>query len=90
MEIDQVYFEYLIHTARAQSDSIMPNDIREIWLDKETNNFYERNKLNACKETKSFIPLPQQLLYPDDKKKEWKQKDLLREMNNQLLDSSNT
>ncbi|MDF2521752.1 MAG: response transcriptional repressor, RecA-mediated autopeptidase [Clostridia bacterium] len=90
LEINKVFFDYLIRSARAQNEKYMDDDVREIWVEKEINNFYERNKNNSFTESESVVPLPQQLIYPDEHKSEWKQTDLLREMNKQLLDSSNT
>ena len=88
LEINKVFFDYLIRTARAKCDRYMPDDVRELWIEKETNIFYERNKSNTFIESETVVPLPQQLIYPDEQKDEWKQTDLLRELNKQLLDNS--
>lgn len=90
LEINKVFFDYLIRSARAQNEKYMDDDVREIWVEKEINKFYERNKNNSFTESESVVPLPQQLIYPDEHKSEWKQTDLLREINKQLLDISNT
>lgn len=85
LKINNIFYDYLIHSARAQDIQDMPDDIREMWLKKEVDNFYKRNKKNSFKEFKSVVPLPEQLINPDDSKSEWKQTDLLRELNNYLL-----
>ncbi len=89
LQINKVFFDYLIRSARAQNDRYMPDDVRELWIEKEVNTFYKLNKDNTLSKFESIVPLPQQLIYPDDQKSDWKQTDLLREMNNQLLHSSN-
>lgn len=88
LSINKIYFDYLVRTAKAKSDHYMPNDVRNLWIEKEINNFYDLNKNNKFSESETVVPLPQQLIYPDDAKINWKQTDLLREMNKQLLDSS--
>lgn len=50
-------------------------------LDTIANTFNEQRKENSI-ETYSFVPIPPNLLMPDDQKKEWSQMDLLREVDN--------
>ncbi|MBV7273752.1 helix-turn-helix transcriptional regulator [Clostridiaceae bacterium UIB06] len=88
LSIDKVYFDYLVRTAKAKSDRYMPEDVRELWIEREIKNFYDSNKENTFSESETVVPLPQQLIYPDEQKDDWKQSDLLREINKQLLDSS--
>lgn len=88
LEINNVFFEYLVRSARAQSDRYMPDDVRDKWLEIELNKFYECNKENSFTEFESIVPLPEKLIYPDSNKSEWKQTDLLRELKKQLLDHS--
>lgn len=67
----------------------MPYDIKELWIEREKKLFYESNKNNDFSNKEQVIPLPPELIYLDDDKKEWKQSDLLRELGNSLLSSSN-
>lgn len=39
---------------------------------------------NELQEYVSVIPLPENLIFPDDNKNEWKQTDLLREMEHHI------
>lgn len=89
LKINKTLFNYLMRTAKAKSDKYMPEDIKKAWIEKEISLFYELNEHNSFQKSESVVPIPQQLIYPDDEKKEWKQSDLLREMNKHLLDSSN-
>lgn len=88
LEINNVFFNYLIQSARAQSERYMPPDVRELWLEKEINNFYERNKENTFTNFESLVPLPEKLIYPEEQKCDWNQTDLLRKLNKQLLNYS--
>jgi transcriptional regulator with XRE-family HTH domain len=90
LQINKIYFDYLVHTATAENTKGVPDTARQLWIETEITTFYERNKDNTFTENESIVPLPQQLIYPDDNKAYWKQSDLLREMNKQLLDYSNT
>jgi transcriptional regulator with XRE-family HTH domain len=90
LSINRVYFDYLIKSAKAQSDTYIPDEIRTLWLEKEIQSFYAHNKNNAKVEFESLIPLPEELIYPDGTKKEWTQSDLLREMNNSFLCNART
>ena len=81
---------YLIRTARASQDNYMPDDIKRTWIEREINAFYELNEKNQFTESESVVPVPQRLIYPDENKENWKQSDLLREINKYLLDSSST
>lgn len=87
LNIDKSLFNYLIRTSRAKSDAYIPDEVRDLWIEQEIKNFNKLNKDNCFTEKETVVPLPQQLIYPDDNKSNWKQSDLLREMNNILLSS---
>lgn len=89
LDIDKPLFDYLVCTAQAKNVKYMPYDIKELWIEREKKLFYESNKNNDFSNKEQVIPLPPELIYPDDDKKEWKQSDLLRELGNSLLSSSN-
>jgi transcriptional regulator with XRE-family HTH domain len=90
LRINKILFNYLIRTARAKQDKYLPDDIKKAWIEREISSFYELNANNKFTESESVVPVPQKLIYPDEKKADWKQSDLLREMNKELLDGSNT
>jgi transcriptional regulator with XRE-family HTH domain len=81
IEINKTFFNYLKQSARAHKDGYIPEEIKRDWLNKEIQNFYDFIDNSTANEYVSFIPLPDNLLWPDDKKSEWNQKDLLRETN---------
>lgn len=90
LKINKTLFNYLVRTTKAKNDNYMPEDIKKAWIEKEIDLFYESNEHNAFRESESVVPVPQQLIFPDIDKINWKQSDLLREMNKHLLNSSNT
>lgn len=85
LSINQVYFKYLVRTAKAKSDNYMRDEIRMLSIETEESEFYASNKNNDFSVSESVVPVPQNLIYPDDNKTDWNQNDLLREMNNILL-----
>ncbi|MCC0630319.1 MULTISPECIES: helix-turn-helix transcriptional regulator [unclassified Clostridioides] len=85
LQINKAFFDYLVSSARAYNLKGIPDDVREMWIKKVTNTFYEYNKKNCFSVSETVIPLPQQLFYADEQENDWKQTDLLREMNKQLL-----
>lgn len=89
LHINKILFNYLMRTSKAKSDRYIPEDIKRAWIDKEINIFYKSNEHNSFQESEQVVPLPEQLIYPDEKKNNWQQADLIREVNKYLLDSSN-
>lgn len=81
--INKVFFDYLIKAAKANNYD-MPSDIKEIWIEREKEQFYKSNKNNDFSIVEMVVPLPPQLINPDEKKDSWKQSDLLREYINYL------
>lgn len=90
LKINKVLFNYLMRTAKARHDKYIPEDIKQAWIEREIGSFYELNETNQFTESEKVVPVPEKLIYPDDSKSDWRQSDLLREMNKELLDSSNT
>lgn len=90
LKISKALFDFLIHTVHIQNDNYMPDDIRKKWIEIENNKFYENNKEISPMEYTTVVPLPEELIFPSDAKEEWKQSDLLREVNKHLLDNSIT
>lgn len=89
LKIDKILFNYLIRTARAKQDNYIPDDIKRTWIEREIDAFYESNEKNQFTEFESVIPIPQRLISPDKNKENWKQADLLREINKELLNCLN-
>lgn len=89
LKINKTLFDYLMRTAKARHDKYIPDDIKEAWIEREIDSFYESNENNQFTESAKVVPVPEKLVYPDESKSNWKQTDLLREMNQELLDSSN-
>lgn len=89
LKINKTLFDYLMRTAKARHDKYIPDDIKEAWIEREIDSFYESNENNQFTESAKVVPVPEKLVYPDESKSNWKQTDLLREMNRELLDSSN-
>lgn len=89
LKINKILFDYLMRTAKARHDKYIPDDIKEAWIEREIDSFYESNENNQFTESAKVVPVPEKLVYPDESKSSWKQTDLLREMNRELLDSSN-
>lgn len=89
LKINKTLFDYLMRTAKARHDKYIPDDIKEAWIKREIDSFYESNENNQFTESAKVVPVPEKLVYPDESKSNWKQTDLLREMNRELLDSSN-
>lgn len=90
LKIDKVLFNYLMRTAKARHDKYIPEDIKQAWIEREIGSFYKLNETNQFNESEEVVPVPKKLIYPDENKSEWKQSDLLREMNKELLDNLNT
>lgn len=88
LQINKVFFDYLMHLARIAQNKDMPKDVAEFWLNIERKTFYEQNKHDDFTKIESVVPMPQQLIFPDEAKSDWKQADLLREINNQLFKKS--
>lgn len=89
LHINKILFNYLMRTSKAKSDKYIPEDIKKAWIDKEIDIFYKFNEHNSFQESEQIVPLPEQLIYPDEKKNKWQQVDFIRELNKYLLDNSN-
>lgn len=83
MEIAKIFYDYLFQLANANANELLPKILKEQWMELAENNFF--NKMdNEPQEYMPVIPLPENLIFPDDSKNEWKQTDLLREMEHQI------
>ncbi len=85
LKINQSLFKYLYNTARANNGDIPPY-IKDVWVEYEENNFFKNYDTSEIIE---LVPVEQNLIYPDDKKENWKQSDLLREIDKRLVALSN-
>lgn len=73
--IKKALFCYLIKTSHIKFNTLMPNEIKTQWENYEKNTFY-KNEHN--KEFSYVVPIPEEFIFPDERKKEWSQTDLLR------------
>lgn len=85
--IEKSFYEYLLKSALANKESYIPDEIRKAWLQDIEKKFYEANKDSNYSVTDTFVLLPEDLISPCDQKNDWKQADLLRELNNKLISS---
>lgn len=85
MEISKTFFDFLIQSAYANATEILPKALKKQWLELAESNFYKEVD-NESLEYKSVIPVTGNLIFPDDDRKDWKQADLLREIDQQLKD----
>jgi len=85
LKIKKSFFDYLTHTAQANDSHLpMPDEIRKLWTDKETEIFYSQNKKDSNNETKNIVPVPKELFKLDEQIKNWKLEDFIREIYNQF------
>lgn len=84
LKINQTLLDYLIQKALADRHSKMPDHIKELWKKELQNNFYNNmdNDMNKAELpfNTEFVLVKKDLIYPDDNKSDWKQSDLLREI----------
>lgn len=89
LKIAKIFFDFITQTAYANANEILPKKLKKQWLELAENNFYKEVD-NEPTEYISVIPVTGNLIFPDDNKKEWKQEDLLREIDRQLKDEIST
>lgn len=80
LKISKLYFEYLMRTARAENDKYMPGDIKKLWKDKEIQTFNKSQENEILANYIEVVPVPDAFIYPDEEKHNWKQSDLIKEM----------
>ena len=86
--INKNFYRYLVHTAYAEDNLTMPEKIRKQWIEEEIQIFYKSDEIDEeAKKTEEAVLLPVNLIIPDDKKAEWHQSDLLRELSNDWLNA---
>lgn len=88
LKINKSYFEYLIHIARAKSDKLIPDDIKELWINKEIQAFSNSRDFDTFTEYITVVPVPNDFIYPDDQKSDWKQSDLLKNVDSFFTSNS--
>lgn len=86
MEISKPFFDFLVQSAYASANDILPKVLKKQWLELAETTFYKEAD-NESPEYVSVIPVTGSLIFPDDDKKDWKQADLLREIDKQLKDN---
>ena len=83
--INKSFFDYLIETAKINRQKLSDN-VRNTWISEVINAFYMKNQPDSSEKPAEVVPLPENLIYPDDNKENWRQRDLLHEMNRQFLE----
>lgn len=73
--IKKALFCYLIKTSHIKFNTLMPDEIKTQWENYEKNTFYKNEHI---KEFSYVVPIPEEFIVPDERKKEWSQTDLLR------------
>lgn len=81
-KISKSFFDYLVSSADAKCNKKISDDVRESWIKQAKENFNKNIKSSEETEFIEFVPVPQELIYPDDNKGNWNQADLIREINN--------
>lgn len=82
LKISKTFFDYLLSSTNAKYEKRLPNNVREAWINQLKEDFNKSIISNEETECVELVPVPQELIYPDDNKKEWNQKDLIREIEN--------
>lgn len=83
LEINQFLFNYLLQSARAEQAKNIPDKIRKLWHDEEKKNFFDSMKNNVQKTIRLAL-VKTELIFPDSNKEDWKQTDLLREIDKSI------
>ena len=88
LKINKVFFNYLTAMAYAKDTKNIPEKVQKQWIDEVIQLFIKNNVNNDIKSVEEIVPVPKELIYPDDNKDDWKQADLLREMDRLFSSSS--
>lgn len=88
LKINEAFFHYLATTSSVKNNKNVPENIKNLWIEQEILSFYKKNVKNNFSSSKEVVPVPPNLIYPDDNKENWKQHDLLRALNKWLTNSS--
>lgn len=81
-KISKPFFDYLVSSTNAKCNKKISDNIRESWIKQAKEDFNKNIKSSKETEYVEFVPVPQELIYPDDNKENWNQADLIREINN--------
>lgn len=84
LKISKVFFDYLLSSTNAKYEKRLPDNVREAWINQLKEDFNKSIISNEETEFVELVPVPQELIYPDDNKKEWRQEDYIREISNKL------
>ena len=88
LQINQPLLYYLLQSAHIEQDITLPDNVKECWIKEEQKKFYshiDKNNFNQCSD---LVLVNEQLIYPDEKKVDWKQSDLLGEIDRQINSAS--
>ncbi len=85
LQINQALFDYLLQNAYAERYHKLPEHIKEEWKKEEKRKFYTHIDNKEYTKNKEFVLVKKELIYPDQNKEDWKQADLLREIDKSLI-----
>ena len=78
----------MLQSAHIEQYITLPDNVKEFWIKEEQKKFYshiDKNNFNQCSD---LVLVNEQLIYPDEKKVDWKQSDLLGEIDRQINSAS--
>lgn len=81
-KISKSFYDYLASSAKAKCENGIPDNVRESWINQVKEDFNKNIKSSEETGFVEFIPVPIELIFPDDNKASWNQEDLIREINN--------
>lgn len=79
IHIKESLWNYLLRIANINNDKNIPETVKKTWSEIEIKNFYNNEQNDNVVE---FVPVPENLICPDEKKEDWAQTDLLRNVHN--------
>lgn len=85
--INHSLYNFLVHSAHIKCNKYIPEEIRKQWESIETEKFYTNQKENIMQGKVAFIPVDVDLICPSEKRDDWKQSDLLREIDKRIQDT---
>lgn len=66
LSINKNFFEYLMKTAKAKANKDIPEDLRQTWIDRETETFKEGIKHDSYQSAVSIIPVKEELVWSNN------------------------
>ena len=80
LKINSAFFDYLLQSAYAKKTCHIPT-VQENWI-KEISNFFYKQERNNATEMHTYVPIPINLIAPNEPDTRWSHNDLLNEAEN--------